>query len=57
MQPAEDIHLLELLKAAVLCNSAHLNDDGVVGQPTEAALLVCARKAGVADLRAQYPSL
>jgi len=43
--------LLELLTAGVLCNDAqHLERDGrwtIVGDPTEAALLVAAKKAGL----------
>ncbi|MGY6022690.1 cation-translocating P-type ATPase [Streptomyces spinosirectus] len=40
-----------------LCNDAHVTDDGFVGDPTEAALVVLAAKAGVdADrLRAERP--
>ncbi|WP_329296825.1 HAD-IC family P-type ATPase [Streptomyces pseudovenezuelae] len=40
-----------------LCNDAHLTDDGFVGDPTEAALVVLAAKAGLdADgLRAELP--
>jgi P-type Ca2+ transporter type 2C len=43
------------LRAAVLCNDAELTDGEVVGDPTEAALLVLAGKAGmdVAAVRAQ----
>ncbi|MFH1849488.1 MAG: cation-translocating P-type ATPase [archaeon] len=36
-----------LLKAAALCNNASI-DAGVIGDPTEAALLVAAAKAGIA---------
>ncbi|HSJ05716.1 MAG TPA: HAD-IC family P-type ATPase [Longimicrobiales bacterium] len=46
-QPEE---LTELVRAAVLCNDAELDDDDadvrIVGDPTDAALLVLARKAG-----------
>jgi magnesium-transporting ATPase (P-type) len=43
--------LAELLRAAILCNDAELDDDDdagvrIVGDPTDAALLVLARKAG-----------
>ncbi|WP_282703514.1 HAD-IC family P-type ATPase [Streptomyces sp. CC219B] len=40
-----------------LCNDAHLTDDGFVGDPTEAALVVLAAKTGMdADgLRAELP--
>lgn len=50
--------LLELLLAGVLCNDARLqkNGDGnwsVTGDPTEGALLVAARKAGLDELQLQ----
>ncbi|MEU8986677.1 HAD-IC family P-type ATPase [Streptomyces sp. NPDC048558] len=50
----------QLLSAVVpfaLCNDAHLTGDGFVGDPTEAALVVLAAKAGIdADgLRAELP--
>ncbi|MFH0836687.1 MAG: cation-translocating P-type ATPase, partial [Candidatus Aenigmatarchaeota archaeon] len=45
-----EIHLL--LASGVLCNDAEL--DKKIGDPTELALLVSARKAGVEDLRKQY---
>ncbi|MCZ4602746.1 HAD-IC family P-type ATPase [Streptomyces sp. Lzd4kr] len=53
-------HADQLLSAVLpfaLCNDAHLTDDGFVGDPTEAALVVLAAKAGVdADgLRAELP--
>ncbi len=52
----ESIH--ELLLAGVLCNDArmHKNGDGawqIVGDPTEGALLVVARKAGLHELELQ----
>jgi P-type Ca2+ transporter type 2C len=53
-----------LIEAAVLCNDARLNEelDGVwtiTGDPTEAALVVVARKAGIDDaaLRERYPRI
>jgi Ca2+-transporting ATPase len=54
--------LLELfLTGAILCNNASLArvGEGVVGDPTEAALLVLAAKAGreVEDLRRRHPRL
>ncbi|WP_234021723.1 cation-translocating P-type ATPase [Streptomyces sp. 351MFTsu5.1] len=53
---AEATSLSALLPFA-LCNDAHLTDDGFVGDPTEAALVVLAAKAGLdADgLRAELP--
>jgi P-type Ca2+ transporter type 2C len=51
VNPQDDSHLLRLLTAAVLCNDSRLtNVDGVwqiKGDPTEAALLVVAAKAGI----------
>jgi magnesium-transporting ATPase (P-type) len=53
--------LRECLAAGALCNDSRLADDGgrrqVVGDPTEAALLVVAEKAGLRprDLRAALP--
>ncbi|HYF50046.1 MAG TPA: HAD-IC family P-type ATPase, partial [Planctomycetota bacterium] len=46
--------LLELLRAGVLCNDASLKKDAkgawtIVGDPTEGALIVAARKAGLND--------
>ena len=49
--------LLSAVLPFALCNDAHLTDDGFVGDPTEAALVVLAAKTGVdADgLRAELP--
>jgi P-type Ca2+ transporter type 2C len=62
--PLTDGRVLEMLRAGALCNDAHLNQDGegrwqIVGDPTEAALVVVAHKAGLtsADLAAGYPRL
>lgn len=45
--------LREILVAGALCNDAHLNRSGahwkITGDPTEAALLVVARKGGLAE--------
>jgi cation-transporting ATPase F len=55
--------LREALLAGVLCNDASLRRDGhhwrITGDPTEAALLVAARKAGLDEttLRAVFPRL
>ncbi|MES5824816.1 HAD-IC family P-type ATPase [Streptomyces sp. RG80] len=43
--------LLDAVLPFAMCNDAHLTDDGFVGDPTEAALIVLAAKAGIdADL-------
>ncbi|PWI13247.1 metal-transporting ATPase [Streptomyces sp. Act143] len=49
--------LLDAVLPFVLCNDARLTDEGYVGDPTEAALVVLAAKAGMdADgLRAELP--
>ncbi len=36
-----------LVDALVLCNDSRLTDDGIIGDPTEAALVVLAAKAGI----------
>ncbi|MHB1161359.1 MAG: cation-translocating P-type ATPase [Chloroflexota bacterium] len=61
VDPCADRQMLELLRAGSLCNDAHLEQDPegqwrIVGDPTEAALVVVARKAGLdsADLAAAY---
>lgn len=61
VDPRADDTIRELLTAAALCNDAHLNQDEkgrwtIVGDPTEAALVVAARKAGLvaSELAADY---
>jgi magnesium-transporting ATPase (P-type) len=59
----QDAALRETLLAGVLCNDASLHREGhrwrITGDPTEAALLVAARKAGLDEstLRAVFPRL
>ena len=59
----QDAALREALLAGVLCNDSSLQRDGrhwrITGDPTEAALLVAARKAGLdeATLRTVFPRL
>jgi Ca2+-transporting ATPase len=52
IEPKDDAHLMELLKVGLLCNNAYLND-GLIGQPTEGALLIAAFKAGLEDMRSK----
>ncbi len=55
IQPLQDAHLAELLKIGMLCNNSYLENDGgwrIIGDPTEGALLVAAKKAGINE---HYP--
>jgi magnesium-transporting ATPase (P-type) len=49
----ENLALLETLRAGYLCNDADLTEDGtgysIVGDPTEGALVVSAKKAGITE--------
>ncbi len=62
-KPASSPTLQRLLAIGALCNNAHLEESAgepaVLGDPTEAALLVSAKKAGLdlAGLAAQNPRL
>ncbi len=53
--------LLETLKAGYMCNNATLVEDkgqyGIVGDPTEGALVVSARKAGIATDRSKLDEI
>lgn len=61
--PASDMALIECLKAGLLCNDSLLVERGgrweVQGDPTEGALIVAARKAGLSPehLHAELPRL
>src|SRR5438270_10975758 len=61
VDPAADAGLQRLLECGVLCNDAVLRQDGtrwiVEGDPTEGALLVAARRAGMdpTAIRARWP--
>ncbi len=48
ISPLKDFGLSMLLKTSALCNNASLSQDrkGIIGDPTEGALLVAAEKAG-----------
>jgi len=50
----DDVKLL--LASGIMCNDA-LADAGVLGDPTEVALIVSAKKAGFNDMRKEYPRL
>ena len=47
INPADDQHLSSLLKIGVLCNNANYDGITVIGDPTEAALIVAAAKSGM----------
>jgi P-type Ca2+ transporter type 2C len=64
--PAQDVALDACLRAGALCNNARLKPPsgdvvkwGIVGDPTEAAMLVSAAKRGMTpdDLESRYPRL
>ncbi|XP_041986479.1 calcium-transporting ATPase type 2C member 1 isoform X2 [Aricia agestis] len=46
-----------MLEVAILCNNAVIRDNTLYGQPTEGALLACAMKNDMPDLREQYTRL
>lgn len=48
-----------VLTIGALCNDAHVQGNQVIGDPTEAALIVAARKAGLVkdELEHQYPRI
>ncbi|CAH2090819.1 unnamed protein product [Euphydryas editha] len=46
-----------MLEVGVICNNAIIRDDILYGQPTEGALLACALKHNMRDLRDQYTRL
>jgi Ca2+-transporting ATPase len=57
IQPLQDAHLVELLKIGMMCNNSYLeNDSGwrIIGDPTEGALLVAAKKGGLDE---SYPRI
>ncbi|VVC92746.1 unnamed protein product [Leptidea sinapis] len=45
------------LDVGVICNNANIRDDMLYGQPTEGALLACAYKNNMEDLRDRYTRL
>ncbi|CAD6184355.1 unnamed protein product [Caenorhabditis auriculariae] len=46
-----------IIEAGVVCNNASVEGDKVIGQPTEGALVVLAKKAGLSDCRQRYARL
>jgi Ca2+-transporting ATPase len=57
IQPSQDAHLAELLKIGKMCNNSYLEHDGgwrIIGDPTEGALLVAAKKG---DMDESYPRI
>ncbi|MDO8725425.1 MAG: HAD-IC family P-type ATPase [Candidatus Methanoperedens sp.] len=57
IQPSKDAHLTELLKIGMMCNNSYLEHDGgwrIIGDPTEGALLVAAKKGGLDE---SYPRI
>jgi len=57
INPSEDQHLALLLRIGVLCNNASYDITGVIGDPTEGALIVTAAKAGMQEYEVErlYP--
>ena len=57
INPAEDQHLVLLLKIGVLCNNANYDGTNIIGDPTEGALIVVAAKCGIQKnkVEKQYP--
>ncbi len=57
IQSLQDAHLSELLKTGMLCNNSFLESEGgwrIIGDPTEGALLVAAKKANISEY---YPRI
>lgn len=63
LEPRADAHLALALRIGVLCNDAKVahadGTDAVLGDPTEAALIVAAQKAGLKEnaLEAEFPRI
>eukprot|EP00004_Rigifila_ramosa_P010399 TRINITY_DN2224_c0_g1_i2.p1 TRINITY_DN2224_c0_g1~~TRINITY_DN2224_c0_g1_i2.p1 ORF type:complete len:900 (+),score=243.07 TRINITY_DN2224_c0_g1_i2:39-2738(+) len=49
--PVNTPHLQKLLEVGMLCNDAQFGPEGLMGQPTEGAILVAALKGGISDSR------
>ncbi len=59
ISPFENEDLLLALRIGALCNNSSISESSVLGDPTEAALLVAAAKGNlkIDDLKEQYPRL
>ncbi|RMF91081.1 MAG: calcium-transporting P-type ATPase, PMR1-type [Methanobacteriota archaeon] len=57
IDPEKDRHLMKLLETGLLCNNSQLSEKGLIGQPTEGALLTAALKAGLEDKRGELERL
>jgi Ca2+-transporting ATPase len=57
--PSQDAGLHALLYAAAACNDAEIINEGIIGDPTEGALLVAAAKGGISrgDIETSAPRL
>lgn len=58
--PDKEISTLDkMLKTCVLCNDSRLNDEEIIGDPTEGALIVLGAKVGYSqdELNVKYPRL
>lgn len=57
IEPKENEALSLLLRAGSLCTNAHYDEESVIGDTTEGALIVAAAKAGMTkkDMENQYP--
>jgi Ca2+-transporting ATPase len=57
--PSQDAGLHALLYAAAACNDAEIINEGIIGDPTEGALLVAAAKGGInrGDIETSAPRL
>lgn len=57
VSPQLDRQLAELFRIGILCNNAQFDSNGLIGQPTEGALLAVAFKSGIEDYRKTTPRI
>jgi Ca2+-transporting ATPase len=59
ISPLEDEHLVLILRIGALCNNSSVDGSSVLGDPTEAALLVAASKSNIKNdyVKNQYPRI